>query len=184
MTMQRPLQIVIRDMPHSEAVEIHIKEKVEKLESFYAHIVGCKVTLEIAGKHKHQGKLFNVRLDISVPGAELVVNRDLHENLYAALRDAFDAAKRKLEDYARRQRGDTKIHESPRHGHVARLFPIAGFGFIDTQEGDELYFSRDNVTHPDFDNIKVGTEVRFLEEFAAEGLRAKRVSVGKHHYPE
>ena len=182
--MQRPLQVVIRDIPHSEAVDTHIREKVEKLESFYSHIIGCKVTIEYAGKHKHQGKLFNVRLDISVPGAELVVNRDLHEDLYVALRDTFDAGKRRLEDYGRRQRGDTKIHESPRHGHIARLFPDEGFGFIGTADGDELYFSRDNVSHPDFDKLEIGSEVQFLEEAANEGLQAKRVSVGKHHYPE
>jgi len=84
--MQRPLQIVFRDMPQSDAVELHIKEKVDKLESFYAHIIGCRVALELAGKHQHQGKLFNVRLDITVPGSELVVNRDLHEDMYVALR--------------------------------------------------------------------------------------------------
>jgi cold shock CspA family protein len=88
-----------------------------------------------------------------------------------------------LEDYGRRQRGDTKIHESPRHGHIARLFLEDGFGFIDTPEGDELYFSRDNLSHSDFDKLEIGNEVQFLEEPAAEGLQAKRVSVGKHHYP-
>ena len=182
--MQRPLQIVIRDIPHSEAVETHIREKMEKLESFYSRIVGCKVTLEFAGKHKHQGKLFNVRLDISVPGAELVVNRDLYEDLYVALRDTFDAARRRLEAYGQRQRGDTKIHESPHQGHIARLFPEQGFGFIATPEGDELYFSRDNVSHTDFDKLEVGSEVQFQEEPAAEGLQAKHVSVSKHHNTE
>jgi ribosomal subunit interface protein len=184
MIMQRPLQIVIRDMPHSAAVETHIREKVEKLELFYSHIVGCKVTIEYAGKHKQQGKLFNVRIDLTVPGAELVVNRDLHEDLYVALRDAFDAARRRIEDYGRRQRGDTKVHESPRLGHVARLFPVDGFGFISTQDGDEFYFGRDNVSHSDFDKLEIGSEVQFLAESAAEGLQAKRVSVGKHHYAE
>jgi len=67
---------------------------------------------------------------------------------------------------------------------VARLFPEEGFGFIGTPDGDELYFSRDNVSHPDFDKLEIGSEVQFLEEAAAEGLQAKRVSVGKHHYPE
>lgn len=181
--MQRPLQIVIRDIPPSEAIETHIREKVEKLESFYPHIIGCRATVEFAGKHKHQGRKFNVRLDITVPGSELVVNRDLHEDVYVALRDAFDAAKRRLEDYARRQRGDTKIHEGPLHGHVARLFPEEGFGFIETPDGHELYFSRENVTHPDFDKLEIGNEVQFLEEVAGEGLQANRVSVGKHHYP-
>jgi len=180
--MQRPLQIVFRNMPLSEAVETHIREKVEKLELFYSHIIGCKVTVEIAGKHKHQGNLFNIRLDITVPGSELAVNRDMHEDLYVALRDAFDAAKRQLEDYARRQRGDTKIHEDELHGHVARIFQD-GFGFIETQDGREFYFNRDNVVHPDFDKLEVGSEVQFIEEAIGEGLQAKRVSVGKHHYP-
>jgi len=180
--MQRPLQIVFRNMPPSDAVETHIREKVEKLESFYSHIIGCKATVEIAGKHKHQGNLFNVRLDITVPGSELAVNRDMHEDLYVALRDAFDAAKRQLEDYGRRQRGDTKIHEGELHGHVARIFQD-GFGFIETSDGQEFYFNRDNVVHPDFDKLEVGSEVQFIEEASGEGLQAKRVSVGKHHYP-
>lgn len=180
--MQRPLQIVLRDMPPSDAVETHIREKMEKLESFYSHIIGGKVTVELAGKHKHQGKLFNVRVDITVPGSELVVNRDMHEDLYVALRDAFDAAKRQLEDYGRRQRGDVKFHEGELHGHVARIFS-EGFGFIETADGREFYFNRDNLAGADFDRLDVGNEVQFLSEPAGEGLQAKRVSVGKHHYP-
>lgn len=179
--MQRPLQIVFRDMPHSEAVEAHIREKAEKLEQFYSNIVGCKITVGLAGKHQQQGKLFNVRVDVTAPGAELVVNRDLHEDMYVALRDAFDAAKRRLEDYGQRQRGDIKFHEGPLHGKVARLF-TDGFGFIETADGQEYYFNRDNLAHADFDKLAVGSEVQFIEEAAAEGLQAKRVSVGKHHY--
>ncbi|MDP2783373.1 MAG: HPF/RaiA family ribosome-associated protein [Sulfurimicrobium sp.] len=180
--MQRPLQIVFRNMPPSDAVETHIKEKVEKLELFYSHIIGCNATVEIAGKHQHQGNLFNVRLDITVPGSELVVNRDMHEDMYVALRDAFDAAKRQLEDYGRRQRGETKFHEGELHGNVARIFPD-GFGFIETADGREFYFNRDNVVNPDFDKLEVGSAVQFIEETADEGLQAKRVSVGKHHFP-
>lgn len=180
--MQRPLQIVFRNMPPSDAVETHIKEKVEKLELFYSHIIGCNATVEIAGKHQHQGNLFNVRLDITVPGSELVVNRDMHEDMYVALRDAFDAAKRQLEDYGRRQRGDIKVHEGELHGHVARMFED-GFGFIETADGREFYFNRDNVVNPDFDKLEVGSAVQFIEETADEGLQAKRVSVGKHHFP-
>jgi len=179
--MQRPLQIILRDIPPSDAIETDIKERVGKLESFYSQIIGCKATVAIAGKHKHQGKLFNVRLDISVPGSELVVNRDMHEDIYVALRDAFDAAKRQLEDYGRRQRGDTKAHEGELHGHVARIFPD-GFGFIETADGREFYFNRDNLTHTNFDKLKVGNEVQFIEDATgSEGLQAKRVSVGKNH---
>lgn len=180
--MQRQLQILFRNMPQSDAVETHIREKVEKLESFYSNIIGTKASVEIAGKHKHQGNLFNVRLDITVPCSELVVNRDMHEDVYVALRDAFDAAKRQLEDYARRQRGDTKTHEGELHGHVARLFED-GFGFIETADGQEYYFNRENMVTPSFEKLEVGNAVQFIEEAAAEGLQAKRISVGKHQFP-
>lgn len=180
--MQRPLQIVFRNMPHSDAVEMHIREKVEKLELFYSGIIGCVVTVEVAGKHQHQGKLFNIRVDITVPGGELVVSRDMHEDMYVALRDGFDAAKRRLEDYGQRQRGDIKSHEGALHGHVARVFQ-EGFGFIETADGQEYYFNRENLIGADFNKLAVGSEVQFIEEAAGEGLQAKRVSIGKHHYP-
>lgn len=109
--MQIPLQITIRDMGHSEALETHIRDKVNKLEEFFNHIMSCRVVVDVPHKHHHQGKQFNVRIDIGVPGSEIVVNRDHAEDVYVALRDAFDAAKRQLEDYARKMRGDIKAHE-------------------------------------------------------------------------
>jgi len=109
--MQRPIQIRFHDVAHSDALETHIREKVAKLEELYPHITGCDVTVEMPARHKQQGKPFNVRIDLLVPGGELVVNRDLHEDVYVALRDAFDAARRQLDDYGRKQRGDTKHHE-------------------------------------------------------------------------
>jgi cold shock CspA family protein len=96
------------------------------------------------------------------------------------LRDAFDAAKRQLEEVARVKRGDVKVHEVPQHGKVARLLAEEGYGFIATPDGRELYFSRENVVHPSFADLAEGTEVQFIEEMAAEGPQAKRVSVGKH----
>ena len=108
--MQIPLQITIRDMEHSEALETHIRDKVNKLEEFFNHIMSCRVVVEMPHKHHHQGKQFNVRIDIGVPGSEIAVNRDHAEDVYVALRDAFDAAKRQLEDYARKMRGDIKTH--------------------------------------------------------------------------
>lgn len=117
--MQRPLQIVFRDMPPSEAVETHIREKMKKLESLYPHIIGCKATVEIAGKHKHQGQLYNARLDISIPGSELVINREKDEDIYVALRDAFDVAKRQLTEHGQRLRGEVKSHEAPENSEEA-----------------------------------------------------------------
>jgi len=109
--MQVPIQITIRDLENSAALETHIREKVKKLEEFVTNIVSCRVVVEMPHKHHHQGKQFNIRLDIGVPGKEIAVNRDHSEDVYVALRDAFDAAKRQLEDYARKIRGDVKAHE-------------------------------------------------------------------------
>jgi ribosomal subunit interface protein len=109
--MQIPMQITIRDMEHSEALETHIRQKALKLDEFFNHIMSCRVVVEMPHKHHHQGKQFNVRIDIGVPGNEIVVNRDHSEDVYIALRDAFDAAKRQLEDYVRKVRGHVKTHE-------------------------------------------------------------------------
>lgn len=112
--MQIPLQITVRDIEHSEALETRIRAKVDKLEEFSKHITSCRVVVEAPHKHHHQGKHYSVRFDIGVPGSEIVVNREHHEDVYVALRDAFNAAKRQIEDYARKIRGDVKTHESNR----------------------------------------------------------------------
>jgi ribosomal subunit interface protein len=109
--MQIPLQITIRGIEHSDALETHIRNKADKLDEFFDHIMSCRVVVEVPHKHHHQGKQFNVRLDIGVPGSEIAVNRDHAEDVYVALRDAFDAAKRQLEDYVRKMRGDVKTHQ-------------------------------------------------------------------------
>ncbi|MGD8783087.1 MAG: HPF/RaiA family ribosome-associated protein [Thioalkalispiraceae bacterium] len=114
--MQIPLQITYRDMDPSDAVNTAIHEKAEKIEHF-ADITSCKVTIEAPHKHHHKGRLFAIKLDITVPGDEIVVSRNpdqkhAHEDIYVAIRDAFNAAKRQLEDYVRRRRGQVKHHES------------------------------------------------------------------------
>jgi len=112
--MQIPMQITIRDIEQSDALETHIRDKAKKLDEFFDHIMSCRVVVEMPHKHQHQGKQFNVRIDLGVAGGEIVVNRDHAEDVYVALRDAFDAAKRQLEDYVRKLRGDVKKHEPKR----------------------------------------------------------------------
>lgn len=178
--MQLPLQIVFRDLPHSDAAERAIREKADKLDAFFDRIMSCRVTVGIIQKHKHQGRLYNIRVDLTVPGSEIVINRDTAEDIYVAIRDAFDHAKRKLEDYARRQRREVKHHEVEARGRIVRLFGEKGYGFIESADGTQLYFHRYNVVHPDFDALRVGEEVTFIEEAGAEGPQANRVSAHGH----
>jgi ribosomal subunit interface protein len=112
--MRIPLQITIRDMEHSDVLETHIREKAEKLDEFCDHITSCRVVVDEPHKHHHQGKQFGVRIDIGVPGNEIVVNHHHDGDVYVALRDAFAAAKRQVEEYARKQRGAVKTHEPKR----------------------------------------------------------------------
>lgn len=112
--MQLPLQVTIQNIDQSEALETRIRAKAEKLNEFFNHISSCRIVVELQDKHRHQGKQFTVRIDIKVPGNEIVVDRAHSEDVYVALRDAFDAAKRQLEEYARKLRGDVKTHEPKR----------------------------------------------------------------------
>ena len=112
--MQIPLQITIRDIEQSEALGAHIRSKAKKLDEFFNHIMSCRVVVEMPHKHQQQGKQFSVRIDIGVAGGEIVVNRDHAEDVYVAVRDAFDAAKRQVQEYARKLRGDVKTHVAKR----------------------------------------------------------------------
>lgn len=174
--MQIPLQISLHGIEHSDALYNAIRDKAEKLDRYHDRIMSCRVVLALEARHKHHGRRFTARIDLKVPGAEIAINRESDEDLQVALREAFDAARRKLEDHAREQRGDVKQHAEERSGRIARLDAAQGIGFIATPDGRELYFSRENVVHPAFEHLAVGATVHFIEEVAAEGLQAKRVS--------
>lgn len=109
--------------------------------------------------------------------AELVVNHRADEALYVAIRDAFDTARRRLEDHARRQRGAIKHHEPSPQGRVSKLFPAENYGFLETSEGREIYFNRHSVLHPGFDRLEIGMEVRFTEEEGEQGPQASTVAL-------
>lgn len=175
--MQVPLQITFHDVLHSDALENHIREKAQKLEQFYSSLIGCKVVVDQPGAHQHKGKPFNIRIDLTVPGGEIVIDRQQDEDVYVALRDAFDAARRKLEDYGRKQRLEVKTHDPVLSGKVARLVPEEGYGFIAGLNGREYYFSSANLAHGTLDQISEGDEVHFLEDAGGEGLQAKRVTL-------
>lgn len=177
--MKLALQVTFRDMPRSDAVEAEIRRRVDKLEAFCNRIISCRVTVETPAGHKLQGKQFAVHIDLKVPGEEIASSRRHEdEDIYVAIRGAFDAVRRRLEDYVRRTRGQTKQHESLLHGRVARLF-TDGYGFIEDTDGNEYYFDRACVAHPRFDELVVGGSVEFLGESAAQGLQAKRVTAAR-----
>ena len=189
--MQLPLQITFRHMDPSAALEARIRQRAEELDHFFDRIISCRVVVECAHRRHQQGNIFEVRVDLNIPGREIVVGREpgvnhAHEDPYVALRDAFDAARRLLEDHVRRRRGEAKTHAVPDHGKVIRLLHDRDCGFIATPGGEEIYFHRNSVAGDAFDKLEIGSEVRFVAQHAesAEGPQASTVvPLGKHHLP-
>lgn len=133
-----PTQVTFRGLAHSDALEADIHERVAWLEQFYDGLVRCRVLLDLPHRHRHDGRHFHVRIEVTVPGGSpIVVNHQpslhgrlkdieveahrkeaeiesVHRYARVAIHQAFDAARRRLEDFAREQRGDIKTHEVPR----------------------------------------------------------------------
>ncbi|HZM00490.1 MAG TPA: HPF/RaiA family ribosome-associated protein [Planctomycetota bacterium] len=186
--MQVPLQISFDGMPESDDVRRDIETWASQLEQYHDRITACHVVVSAPHRHARQGRRYSVRIRITVPGRELVVDREhrdspAHEDVFIAVRDAFHAARRQLQDAARLHRRQVKVHETPPHGRIARLFADEGYGFIETPDGRELYFHRNGVLDPGFDELAVGTEVRFHESAGDKGPCASSVRpVGAHHH--
>jgi ribosomal subunit interface protein len=182
--MQLTPEITFRGLEPTPAIESKIRARVARLDRYYPRIMSCRVIIESHHRHHRKGKLYHVRVDLTVPGSELVVRREpeahqSHEDAYVAIRDAFDAMDRQLEDFARRQRGDVKTHEIPCHGSVVEL--SADYGRIGTLNGRSIYFHRNSVVDEGFDALEVGCEVRYVETSGEEGPQASMVSpIGKH----
>ena len=135
------------------------------------------MVVEQTQRHKHQGKLYNVRITLALPHKELVVNRNAQEDLYVSVRDAFDDMLRQLDETVSKKQGDVKMHAPVIQGHIVRLFKDQDFGFIEAMDGEEYYFNAASVVHPSrFDRLAVGMEVHFIEAMGDEGPQARRVS--------
>jgi ribosomal subunit interface protein len=183
--MQTPLQIAFHNLECSEAVRGLIEEKVAWLEQFYDRITGCRVVVEEPHRHHRQGNQYLVHIDLTVPGSVIAINREhtASGDLSVAIRDAFDAARRKLEEHVRRLRQEVKSHEPPLHARVSQFFPEEGYGFLTTADGREVYFHRRAVLNGGFDDLQVGVEVAFVEEPGDKGPQASTVRpVGRHSH--
>jgi ribosomal subunit interface protein len=109
--MKLPLEIVFRNVSRTDEIEERIRNKAGKLDRFFDRITGCRVVVEAPHKSHQKGNNYHVRIELTVPGGELVVNRDpqtpAHEDLNIALRDAFQAAQRQLQAYSEKRNAST-----------------------------------------------------------------------------
>jgi cold shock CspA family protein/ribosome-associated translation inhibitor RaiA len=176
------------DLPIDETVRDAALDHIAELERYSDRITGCHVVVAQPHRHHRGGNLYSVRVDLVVPGAEIVVNRDhdlnhAHEDVFVALRDSFVAARRRLEDHTRRLRGVTKVHAPRAQGRISQVFPLQGYGFIETPDGREVYFHRHAISDEEFRAADIGTPVFFSEEEGDEGPQASAVHlVHPHHH--
>lgn len=198
--MQVPLQITFRNMESSPMVEEWVRAAAARLEIFYSQIMGCRVAVEIPHRHHRKGSTYHVRVDLTLPGGELVIKRQPnirnrvrqtggaqvkkslevgtpHKNLRLAIDDAFKIAGRRLQDYARRQNGRVKTHELPPVARVSRVVAEKGYGFLVTPDEREIYFHRDSVLNRSFGRLRVGTLVNYVEEQGEKGPQASTVRI-------
>ena len=198
--MQLPPVISFRGLAPSDALESDVRERIAKLETYCPSIMGCRVIVEFVQRHHETGNRFHVRIDLTVPGDELVVSHEanLHaaaqesesdrmarvaetdperKHAHVAVREAFDIARRLVQDYARRQRGAVKTRVARPRGRVSQLFPIDEYGYIEASDGHEIYFQKSSVSRNAFDRLEVGSTVTYSEERGDKGPQASTVQL-------
>ena len=180
--MAIPLDITFRHELASPALEARIRKLAERLERFSQHILRCEVIVDTTSHRHHQGNVFDIRIEITAPAAHISIQRasphdSSHQDPYVALRDAFAAARRKLQDYERERRGDVKQHHGLPHGWISELDTQGGFGRIETDDGRQIFFHRNSVLGDAFERLTPGSEVSFAEEAGLHGPQASTVHV-------
>lgn len=181
--MQTPLEITFHNLQPSPSLEEEIRERVAKLERLYDRLVGCRVSVEGLHKQHRKGNIFEVHIELMVPGPNPVVSRPPHRakqryanpDIHVSLREAFDAAERQLKDWKEQIRGFVKPHEPMVHGQVSEVDPAGEFGFILTNEGTQLYFHRNSVIGGGFEQLRRGAKVHYVAADGDTGPTASKV---------
>lgn len=202
--MTFPVQITFRNLQPFPAAEERIHAEAAKLSIFSESILRCRVAVELPHLHHERGNPFHLRIDLSVPGGEIVVKHEPslhgslrkvaetrskkqaevlapHKDIYVAIRDAFKKARRELQDHVRRQRGQVKAHANLPMAQVSRLFPAEGYGFLETPDGRTIYFHQNSLVKGAFEQLQVGTAVRFVEERGEQGSQASVVKLPRRY---
>jgi cold shock CspA family protein len=185
--MQTTAQIDFQGLEATDQLRNHVARRIAMLEDRFGRITSCRVVVKGPGAHHQTGGLHEVNIHLSLPdGREVSVERtpkldERHGRPLFAINDAFNRARRRLQDHVRRMRGQVKQHEDQPIATVKQLSRDAGFGFLEAEDGHELYFHRNSVIDDAFPKLQVGTRVAFAEEMGDNGPQASTVRLlGKH----
>jgi cold shock CspA family protein len=178
--MQLPLEVVFRNVDRTPEIEDLVAEHAQRLHQYAEDVIACRVAVEQRGGRHQTGNPWRVRIDLTMaPRRELVVTKeawDRDAGLAPVVRDAFETMARQLDEFVDQRRNDIKTHQEPL-GIVRRMFRDAGYGFLEDQDGAEVYFHRNSVLHGDWDRITEGSAVRFDSELGEKGPQATSVQV-------
>ncbi len=184
--MDRPLEIAFHNIDASASLEADIREHAERLDRRFPHLIGCRVSVEALHNQHQTGNIVAVHILLSVPGRDLAVShephrakqRRAHPDARSAVKEAFRAAERQLDAFKGRLEGDaTGPSGSALAGEITLIEPGADHGFLLTPTGTQLYFHRDSVTNAQFEDLRPGLSVHYVEESGSAGPVATKVRV-------
>lgn len=188
--MQVPLEIAFHNMDSVPWAEEEIRARVADLEGLFDRLIGCRVRVDQRANNASGTIPPVVRIELSVPGHKDIVvahepdhlqRKFQNPDLLNAIHEAFRLAERRLLDWKDKVQGETKVihHDAENQflGQVAEMHPEQDHGFLLTKEGGLLYFHRNSVLTGDFDRLKRGDEVRYVDEIGDTGPIATKVRV-------
>lgn len=182
--MQVPPEVALRELDATDELRDTIQEGIDDLEEVYPNLISCRTVVADDTPGQQSGSNYRVRLDLSIPGTNFVVEEDnagpdSTRSARQTLKDAFSTARRRLKKEKDRQRGDVKVHELPPHGRIVRLLTDdtgVRYGFIESREGERIYFHEDALVDLDYADLEIGSEVRIAVAAGDGGPQASTVA--------
>ena len=185
--METPVEIDFQGMDANPSVRDTIAKHVTQLEERFGRITAGRVVLKAPGEHHRTGGLYEIGIRLMLPeGREVNISHteqddERHSDLTFAINSAFKHARRQLQDQVRKLQRQVKHHDGLPIGTVVGLDPLGEFGFIETDDGREIYFHRNSVLGGEFPQLAVNSRVTYAEEMGEKGPQASTVKLmGKH----
>ena len=180
--MQVPPQITFKEIDHSDFIEAAITKKIDHLERIHGRITSCNVRVRAPHKRQRKGTHYIIEIDVVTPTGDVHIGREpgnnfAHEDVYVSIRDAFNAAERKLRKMKEEVVGRPEVLVSPLQGKIETLNTDEGFGHIATTDNRLIYFHRNAVVNGEFEDLQVGDTVELSVDHkdADEGPHASMV---------
>ncbi|HSG47997.1 MAG TPA: cold shock domain-containing protein [Longimicrobiales bacterium] len=181
--MQVPPEIAFRNLEPTDDLKALIRDGIAGLESLYPDLISCRTVVKDDTPGQERGKNIRVRLEVAIPGRRLVVEEDnanpaTDRDVGRTLRDAFKIAEKRLKQAKAQQRGDVKTHGLPPHGRIVRLLADdhgVRYGYIESRDGEQVYFHENALVGVDFHELEVGDEVLIAVSGGDQGLQASTV---------